>query len=316
MPAFNAGPFIEQALDSVLCQTYPNIEIWVIDDGSQDHTLQIATSLSKDDDRIKVLQQSNKGAASARNLGIEKSVGEFIAPIDADDLWDSTKIEKQVDLILRGGPELGLIYTWWTCIDEDGIPFYNSPKWTMSGKVFKTLLAINFIGNASVAMYRRECIQQVGGYIGPGCEDWELSLRIAEKYQFAVVPEFLVKYRSVKGSTAGDFDMMEKSHELMIEELKQKHPEIHKRVFQNSTSNFYIYLAGVSYKTGNLSEALRWVGKAIFSNQASPFSTWTIKLVFISMRNITLNLLSSLVKDKSLVASAKGSHLDVREKKQ
>lgn len=323
MPAYNASAFIEQALDSVMCQTYRNIEVCVVDDGSLDHTLPIITSLAKNDERIKVIEQPNKGVAAARNLGIQKSIGEFIAPIDADDLWDSTKIEKQVDLILSGGPKIDLVYTWWISIDESGTPIYNSPKWQMAGDVFQTLIAINFIGNVSVPMFRRECIQQVGGYNtewkdldGQGCEDWDLSLRIAQKYQFAVVPEYLVKYRSVRGSMAGNFKVMKKSHELMIEGLKQRHPEIPEKLFRSSTSNFYIYLAGVSYKSGNFREAARWVGKALFSRHAAPFSRWTIKLVLIGIRILAYNLLTSLTKNKSHVPADKESHLEVGNKKQ
>jgi len=87
VPAYNAEAFIAQTLDSIISQTYQNIEILVVDDGSQDRTPEIVESFAQRDQRITLLRQANAGVAAARNLAIEKSNGEYIAPIDADDIW-------------------------------------------------------------------------------------------------------------------------------------------------------------------------------------------------------------------------------------
>lgn len=324
VPAFNAAIFIRQTLESVLSQTYQNIEVMVVDDGSQDQTLQIVQSMANNDNRLKIHQQPNKGAAAARNLAIEKSGGEYIAPIDADDLWYSRKIEKQVESMLRGGPSLGLVYTWWISIDERGLPFYSSPKWEIEGSVQKTLIAINFIGNASVPMIRRTCFEEVGGYNtnwkkqgGQGCEDWDLSLRIAEKYQLGFVPEYLVQYRSVRGSMAGNLAIMKKSHELLIQSVKERHPAIDDRVLRTSTTNFYLYLAAVNYRSGDYKGALRWAYKAFFSRKVAPLSIWTLKLVVIYVPKIARNVIASLFRSSrsssfqsSDIHSLKGNGID------
>jgi glycosyltransferase involved in cell wall biosynthesis len=300
VPAYNAERFIRQTLDSVLSQTYGNIEVLVVDDGSKDKTLPILESIAAKDDRVLLLQQSNQGVAAARNLAIEKSTGEYISPIDADDLWHPQKIEKQVAFMLRSGPSLGLVYTWWVSIDEEGLPIYTSPKWRMEGQVYKTLLALNFIGNASVPLIRRECIERAGVYNaqwrehgGQGCEDWDFSLRIAEHYQFGVIPEHLVGYRSAKGSMALNFTTMKMSHELMLQNVQKSHPEIPQKFFSWSRSNFYIYLAGVSFKNRQYRAAFDWLFKAFWSEEVTPFSPWSFKLVLISLPKIAANLLTS-----------------------
>jgi glycosyltransferase involved in cell wall biosynthesis len=104
IPAYNAAPYIRQTLESVLFQTYRNLEVIVVDDGSQDETGRIVEYAAKNDDRVILLRQPNQGVAEARNAAIKKSRGEYIAPIDADDLWHPEKIERQVQCILQAGP--------------------------------------------------------------------------------------------------------------------------------------------------------------------------------------------------------------------
>lgn len=102
IPAYNAESFIEETLKSVLAQTYPAIEVLVIDDGSQDRTPEIVAGMAERDPRVVLVKQSNAGVAAARNLGIDQSKGEFIAPIDADDIWYPENLEKQVQCMLDG----------------------------------------------------------------------------------------------------------------------------------------------------------------------------------------------------------------------
>ena len=92
-----------------------------MDDGSHDGTAQIVETIMRRDDRVTLLRQSNSGVAAARNLAIEKSRGEYIAPIDADDIWYPQKIEKQVRCMLHEGPSTGLVYAWSVHIDERGL---------------------------------------------------------------------------------------------------------------------------------------------------------------------------------------------------
>lgn len=268
IPAYNAEVFIAKTLESVLSQTYQNIEVLVVDDGSSDKTAEIVKSFAQKDSRISLLQQSNAGVAAARNLAIEKSRGEYIAPIDADDIWYPQNLEKQVESF-TSAPFVGLVYSWSVDINEAGLltgGFYNS---TIEGEVYKALVYKYFIGNASSSLIRRICFEKVGGYNcqmkaenAQGCEDWELHLRIAEYFQFKVVPEFLVAYRQITTSMSCNFAAMAKSHSLIMADVRQRHPEMPIGIYRWSSSNFYIYLAVKSNRSGNYRSTLFWLYRA------------------------------------------------------
>jgi len=269
IPAYNAERFIAKTLESVLSQTYQNIEILVVDDGSTDTTAEIVKSFAQKDRRIILLQQSNAGVAVARNLAIEKSKGEYIAPIDADDIWYPPNLEKQIECLIKSEPTVGVVYSWSVDINEQDLltgGFYNS---TIAGEVYQALVYKYFIGNASSSLIRRACFEKIGGYNcqlkaenAQGCEDWELHLRIAEHYQFKVVPEYLVGYRQIASSMSCNYPAMAKCHSLIMADVRQQHPEIPSNIYRWSSSNFYIYLAVKSNRSGNHRSTLFWLFRA------------------------------------------------------
>src|SRR5579883_3127014 len=99
IPAYNAARTIGATLRSVIDQTYPNIEIIVVDDGSTDGTAAIVRSVLAGEPRLRFVAQGNAGVAAARNAGAALARGDFIAPVDADDLWHPTKLAKQMELM-------------------------------------------------------------------------------------------------------------------------------------------------------------------------------------------------------------------------
>ncbi len=117
IPAYNAMTYLPETITSVLQQTYTDFEVVVVNDGSTDKIEEWIVQIS--DPRIKLVSQANLGLAGARNTGIRESQGKYLAFLDADDLWEPTKLEKQVK-ILEKNPEVGLVYTWVTYIDETG----------------------------------------------------------------------------------------------------------------------------------------------------------------------------------------------------
>ena len=269
IPAYNAEEFIAKTLESVLSQTYQNIEVLVVDDGSLDTTAAIVKSFAQKDSRISLLQQSNAGVASARNLAIEKSKGEYIAPIDADDIWYPQNLEKQLNCLTSSAPSVGVVYSWSVDINEQDLltgGFYNS---TIAGEVYTALVYKYFIGNASSSLIRRTCFEKIGGYNSKfklenaqGCEDWELHLRIAEHYEFQVVPEYLVGYRQIASSMSCNYAAMAKCHSLIMADIRQQHPEIPSKIYRWSSSNFYIYLAVKSNRSHNHRSTLFWLAQA------------------------------------------------------
>lgn len=269
IPVYNTELYIGPALESVLSQTYQNIEVLVVDDGSKDRTAEIIQSFVQKDPRVQLFRQKNAGVAAARNLAIAHTQGEYIAPIDADDIWYPEKLEKQVQCLLRSGPEVGLIYTWSVHIDESGsiIGEYNHNRaYKPEGAIYPILVYSNFLDNASNALIRRTCIEQVGGFNpelrsqnAQGCEDWELYLRIADAYEFRVVPEFLVGYRQLLGSMASNSKAMAKSYQLVMAEVQARHPEIPETIYRWSRGCFYHYLMGKSYQSGAHWNTLQWL---------------------------------------------------------
>ena len=117
VPAYNAAATIGETLRSALAQTYPQLEVLVVDDGSTDATADIVRSFVARDPRVRLLQQANAGVAAARNLAIAQSRGAYVAPLDADDLWHPQKIALQLEALRRGGPRVGVVYCWWRVID-------------------------------------------------------------------------------------------------------------------------------------------------------------------------------------------------------
>ncbi|MEG4108197.1 glycosyltransferase family A protein [Microcoleus sp. S13_C5] len=303
IPAYNAEQFIEETLKSVLAQTYSAIEVLVVDDGSQDRTAEIVEKISKKDSRVQLVQQQNAGVAAARNLGIHKSRGEYIAPIDADDIWYPENIEKQIQCMMEGYPSLGVVYSWSLDIDEKGFLTGGIRAFTIEGEVYETLICHNFLGNASASMIRRSALDKVGFYdtsyvekSAQGCEDWDLYLRLAEYYQFGVVPEFLIGYRKVYSSMSSNYVVMAKSHALMLQHVKQRHPEIPEFLHRLSASNFLMYLAHQSSRNGRDRTALFWLFQALKAECISPLSRYGFYRV---LGKSLLNLLSQFWKPQA-----------------
>jgi len=302
VPAYNAEAFIAQTLKSVLSQTYSNIEVLVVDDGSQDRTPEIVKLIAQKDRRVRLLWQSNAGVAAARNLAIQKSRGEYIAPIDADDIWYSQKLEKQVQLMLEVEPSVGLVYAWSAYINEEGLLTGSGQASILEGEVYIPLIYSNFLGNASTPLIRRTCFKQVGGYNcqlkennAQGCEDWELYLRIAEYYQFRVVPEFLLGYRQVLGSMASNCTSMARSYHLVIADVQQRHPEIHPIIYQWSSSNFYFYLAGKSNQCGDYWNTISYLYKASRLDFLPLLRPRLYRLLIVSLLKIAAKPVTSVI---------------------
>ena len=303
IPAYNAEVFIARTLQSVLNQTYQNLEIIVIDDGSCDRTSEIVTEISLQDSRLRLLQQPNSGVATARNLGIQMSQGEFIAPIDADDLWYPQNLEKQLRAFASADSSVGLVYSWSVDIDEEDLlqgGFYTSE---LEGNVYEALVYRNFISNASAAMIRRACFEKVGGYDpklkqqnAQGCEDWDIYLRIAKFYQFQVVREFLVGYRQFIGSMSTNYTAMSKSHLLVMNDVRQQRTDIDRVIYQLSKSNFCIYLALKSSTSGNHWQTLTWLYKAWQADlNLALFSHYFYTLSVISLSKLIALPVTSLI---------------------
>lgn len=270
VPAYNAAAFVERTLNSARAQTWPELEILVVDDGSRDDTANIVSRLAEADPRIRLLQQENKGVSAARNLGIGHARGEYIALLDADDIWMPQKIERQMQVFQAGSPRIGLVYTRSVRIFEDGRPPVYSRGNEVEAEAFFTLLTGNFLQNASTPLIRRACFDKVGVFSleyrkqqAQGCEDWDMYLRIAEHYEFGLVREYLTGYWQSAGSMSSNRDGMHRSYRLLMGGVRKRHPDLPGHVFRWSRANYFLYLAHLASRGGYRSSAMRLITAAV-----------------------------------------------------
>jgi glycosyltransferase involved in cell wall biosynthesis len=209
VPAYNSANTLLETLRSVLNQTFTNFELIVINDGSTDNTLNLLKSVK--DPRLKVFSFKNGGLPTARNRGIERARGQFLSFIDADDLWVTDKLEKQLAQ-LRRHPEAGVVYSWTLIMDAAGEKFYPGNCESYQGDIHAQLLLSNFIASGSNIMLRREAAASIDGF-DPALraqEDWDYYLRLAQKWPFVVVSEPQILYRKSATSICSNFERMEK----------------------------------------------------------------------------------------------------------
>jgi hypothetical protein len=214
IPAWNAAAFVGEAIESARAQTWPHLEVIVVDDGSTDET---PAALRRYDDApdVRVIRQDNAGPAAARNRGVEAGRGEFIAFLDADDLWRPTKVRKQLDAFRRN-PKLGLVYTLYDCSirDERGQWVEDTSRnrryagrqdELCRGWCFRQVVEHAFIALPSV-LIPRPVLDRVGLFDTglTTAEDRHLYARIARRYPIDYVDEELVTVRRHGANLSGD----------------------------------------------------------------------------------------------------------------
>lgn len=208
MPCFNHGRFIEDSMNSILQQTHANLELIVADDCSSDDSWEVAQSIAAKDDRVIVLKHpANQGASRSRNSAIGRAKGQFIGFCDADDVWESGKLEFQLSQLTQH-PDRDVAYCDSTIIDEQGAPtgerfsqLYPPPP-VESGDLFAELLLRNFINMQSV-LVRRQCIERVGLFDEgvKWVEDWWYWIQMAREHRFIYSTRPLARYRVHRNST-------------------------------------------------------------------------------------------------------------------
>jgi glycosyltransferase involved in cell wall biosynthesis len=222
IPAYNAMTYLPATLKSVLRQTFTDFEVLIVNDGSSDHILEWVSEIV--DPRVKLIFQENKGVSTARNTGITHAQGEYIAFLDADDLWESTKLEKQVRC-LEENPAIGLVHTWIILIDEQGKSSGRVISSNAEGNAWKQVVEHNPIQTSTV-LVRRCCLETVGVFDQNlrSAEDWELWVRIASRYLLAIVKEPLVFYRLHSHNTTKNWRLIEQGLNPVIEKVFQSIP--------------------------------------------------------------------------------------------
>lgn len=202
MPAHNAEAFISESISSLQQQTHTNWELLVIDDASQDQTVQIVERFQTTDDRIQLYPlPANQGAGFARNIGIKASKGDFISFLDADDLWKPEKLEIQLNFMEENKAEV--CYSSYELIDEEGTRQGKQVR-ALRDLPFSKLLKANYIGNLT-GIYNASALGKIYCPLIRKRQDWGLWLLAVKKAGGAKgIIEPLAYYRVRKHSISGN----------------------------------------------------------------------------------------------------------------
>jgi GT2 family glycosyltransferase len=276
IPVRNGERFISRTFRSVLNQSYRKIEVIVIDDGSTDQTLSIVKEVVARDERVTFYSGPQAGVAAARNSGISHARGEFIAPLDADDIWHKDKLTLQLNAIHRAGARTGVSYCWNVLIDEadNSRAGRTAGRVEFEGNVLLPMLESNFLANGSTPLIRRTCLDLVGGYDpslyladAQGAEDWKLYLALAEICDFVLVPRYLVGYRKSQTAMSANFVVMQRSMDLVHQWAQKRWPWVTEEHWRRSHCLSNQYLAYLAVESGSIGHGSMLYARAI---QAQP----------------------------------------------
>lgn len=223
---YNYGKYLSQAIDSVLRQTSPCLEVIVVNDGSTDNTDEVMAQF-EGIEHIKYIKQHNAGQANAKNTGIRHARGEFIAFLDADDVWCEEKLEKQMECFKNN--RVGVVYCRARYLDDSNEEFsyemtapYLQPR---RGSVTQWLVFDNFVQFSSTIV-RKDCFERFGTFdenLKMGI-DWDLWLRISTAYEFDYVDDRLFFYRmGHSGQMSKNAEERQRCSDRILEGFLQKH---------------------------------------------------------------------------------------------
>jgi len=298
IPAYNSAHFISDAIRTVLNQTYRYYEVIVIDDGSSDETAEILKSFAG---QIRYMHQGNRGAAAARNAGIKIATGDYICFLDADDLWNPAKLERQVGFMAAHG-EVALLFT--DAEEWEGDEIQKAS--VLAGSMFQAqlltaapirdafgkLVVQNFIPTSSV-MIRRECLMRAGLFDEdlPNAEDRDLWLRVAADCEIACLPLVLAVWRGHGSNISKRTELALRSRIRMWERNRSRFPELATTAtYQRLFAVTYLELGYILLAKGEGREARRW-GVASLRNaleyvvatRSTPHYRWLLSMALIPL---------------------------------
>jgi len=286
IPAYNKAGWTTRTVESVLGQTYPNMEVIVVDDGSTDDT---RDRLVRFKDRIRYVHKKNGGACSARNLGIRLATGEYIGFLDCDDMYLPRKVESSVSY-LEDNPDFGFVHNPVYLIDENDrtIGVSLTRRKCPVGWISRELLLGNFICNPSVIV-KKACFEKVGLFdetiFVPA--DWDMWLRLAEQYKAGYIGQLLSSYRIAGNYTPRNMEQAERERILVVENAFQRNPGLSLLFKNRAISNAHRRCALDYLAMENVDSARRAlvlsVRKYIFNIRA----LFLLTLVLITGRNLS-----------------------------
>ena len=263
VPCYNHAHFLDEALQSVLNQTHNKWECIIVNDGSPDNTKVVSAKWTKKDRRFRYVEKENGGLSSARNVGVKISKGDYILPLDADDIIHKSFLKKMVHE-LNNNSKLAIVtpYSKFFTGNISNVIHELKPQ----GSTYHAMLFENNI--IATSLYRKQCWEEVGGYdeqMKKGFEDWEFWIAILKQgWQFKVVEEFLFFYRKQEKSMLTE--TLEHHRISNMEYVFNKHKEIYKNHFDNTLKYMFYLLKLYENKNKNLKSTKEYkLGKAIIN---------------------------------------------------
>jgi glycosyltransferase involved in cell wall biosynthesis len=275
IPVYNQAAFVRQAIDSALFQTLSPFEVIVIDDGSTDETPVVLRAYD-DDPRITMIRQSNQGVAAARNAGAARARGDYLAFLDADDIWLPEKLKLQLERF-SGDRGLGLVHVGVAEIDGTGNLLRERCD-GLEGKVALDLMLFErsvILGGGSGAMIPQRVFLELNGFDSrlSTSADWDLYYRIAASYRVGFVPAILLQYRIHGANMHGNIGAMR--HDMLLAYEKafaaggtelQKHRRY-------CYGRLHRVLAGSFFTVGKRKEALKHAAKSVWAYPPNLFGS-------------------------------------------
>lgn len=279
IPAYGVEKYIETTVQSVLSQTYKNWELLIIDDGSPDRTVEVCKKFT--DSRIKIISQTNRGLAGARNTGIRHAQGDYVAFLDGDDVWLPEKLEKHLEH-LENSPDVGVSFSPSGFIDEEGKQrgTYLKPK--LKDITPQSLLKDNSIGNGSAAVVRQEVLKAIKfqdnlyGVVEDfyfddhlrQAEDLDCWLRISIQTEWKIegIPEVLTLYRVNSVGLSANLLKQLEAIENVIEKTRSYAPQLMIQWEGRSRAYHLRYLARSAVRFQDSSMAVQLINRALISD--------------------------------------------------
>lgn len=235
LPTFDRLSVLETAIEDVLAQTYEDLELIVVDSGTERADQVVA---GFDDDRISYFWQQPRGLGAARNFGIEKARADIVAFQDDDDEWHPEKLARQMEAFDQAPSEVGVVYTGvWKVQDGEKRYVPGENVQTTDGDIHDALLPYNFVSPQTVAA-RKRCFEAVGGFDEslPALEDWEMWLRISQAFEFRYLDEPLATAHVGSDSMSVDFDALSIARHMIVEK--------HSRLFDAENRARHLFWSG------------------------------------------------------------------------